>query len=486
MKILIVSPEVSPYAKTTGLADVAGMLARSLRKLGHDARLIMPCYKNVDDNGFSLRKGRKSIEVDIDGTPQKGLLRQTLLEGVPVYFIENRDYFHRDGLYGNGKGEYADNAQRFGFFCHAVLQLLRRMDFRPDVLHLHGWQTGLIPVLLRTNLKGDPFYAQMSTLFTLHDLDKTGQFPIADLDGLGLDPAEPDYSGLALNGGICFLRGGLLFADQINTLSETYRDELHSTAFAGEFAPLLRRRSASFHGVLNGIDTRCWDPSLDMHINRPFNVENLNGKKANKRALQKETGLALEPLVPLVGLVSPLTREKGCDILVAAADRLLERGMQVIVAGQGDEALEEKLRALGERRPERIRVFLTDEQGLARRIFAGSDIFLMPSRHEPCGREQIVALRYGSVPVVHRTGGLNDTIIDIDERPRQGNGFVFDQPTPEAMLAALDRALNAYENRRQWLKLVKRGMTQDFSWTGAAEKYVELYRKSMESPRQQP
>ncbi|MDO3377590.1 glycogen synthase [Geoalkalibacter halelectricus] len=479
MKILIVSPEVSPYAKTSGLADATSMLARSLRKLGHDARLILPCYKNIDDNGFSLRKGRKSIEVDIDGTAQKGLLRQTLLEGVPVYFIENRDYFHRDGLYGNGQGDYADNAQRFGFFCHAVLQLLRRMDFRPDVLHLHGWQTGLIPVLLRTALKGDPFYAHMGTLFTLHGLDETGLFPGTNLNNLGLDNDEL-AKDLALGDGISFLKGGLLYADQINTLSETYRDELHSAEFGGEFAPLLRRRSATFHGILNGIDTRSWDPSLDMNIARPFNADNLNGKKANKRALQKETGLALEPLVPLVGLVAPLSVEKGLDLIAAATDELLKRGMQLIVAGRGEPALERQLAALRDHSPEQAQVFFSNDAGLARRIFAGSDIFLMPSRLEPSGLEQIIALRYGAVPVVHRTGGLNDTIIDIDERPRQGNGFVFEQASVAAMLGALDRALAAYENRRQWLKLVKRCMTQDFSWTRAAEKYVELYRKTRE------
>lgn len=478
MKILIVSPEASPYAKTTGLADVASSLARALRKLGHDARLILPCYKHIDDMGFSLRKGRKSVEVPIDGTVQKGLLRQTLLEGVPVYFIENRDFFHREGLYGNGKGDYADNAQRFGFFCHAVLQLLRRMDFRPDVLHLHGWQTGLIPVLLRTGLKGDPFYAQMSTLFTLHDLDDAGLFPAEVLGGLGLDPAEFANNGLALDGRISFLKGGLHYADQINTLSETYRDELHSAEFGGAFAALLRRRSAAFHGIFNGIDSRAWDPSLDMTLSRPYNVDNLNGKKANKRALQKEAELDLEPLIPLVGMASPLCHDKGADLIAAAWDELLKRSMQLVIAGRGDAALENQLSALAAKAPGRARVFLSADQGLARRAFAGSDIFLVPSRVEPCGLEQVVALRYGSVPVVHRTGGLNDSIIDSDERPRLGNGFVFDQPTPQALLAALDRALEAYENRRQWLKLVKRGMTQDFSWTSAAEKYVELYRKT--------
>ncbi|WP_305042974.1 glycogen synthase [Geoalkalibacter sp.] len=478
MKILIVSPEASPYAKTAGLADVAGSLARALRKLGHDARLILPCYKQIDDLGFSLRKGRKSVEVPIEGVLRKGLLRQTLLEGVPVYFIENREYFHREGLYGNGKGDYTDNAQRFGFFCHAVLQLLRRMDFRPDVLHLHGWQTGLIPVLLRTELKGDPFYAQMSTLFTLHDLEHTGFFPTETLDGLGLDAAELGHNGLALDNGISFLKGGLHYADQINTLSETYRDELHSAEFGGAFAALLRRRSAAFHGIFNGIDGRTWDPSLDMHLNRPYNVDNLNGKKANKRALQKEARLDLEPLVPLVGMVAPLRRDKGLDLIVEAWDELLKRPMQLVIAGRGEAEVEKQLAALRDLRPRQAQVLLNSDAGLARRIFAGSDIFLMPSRVEPCGLEQVVALRYGSVPVVHRTGGLNDSIIDSDERPRLGNGFVFDQATPQALLGALDRALEAYENRRQWLKLVKRGMTQDFSWTSAAEKYVELYRKT--------
>ncbi len=479
MKILLVSPEVAPYAKTNGLADATSSLARALRKLGHDARLILPCYKDIDNNGFSLRKGRKSVEVAIDGQVHKGLLRQTLLEGVPVYFIENREYFHRDGLYGNGTDDYQDNAQRFAFFCHAVLQLLRRMDFRPDALHLHSWQTGLIPVLLRTVLKADPFYAGISTLFTLHNVEKTGNFPPETLDRLGLEPGHKGANGLALGDQISFLRGALAYADLITTVSPAYRDELQTPEIGRDFAPLLQQRGEMFRGILNGIDTKSWDPSLDMNLNLPYNVQNLNGKKGNKRALQKEVALELEPLVPVVGVVAPLVRAKGIDMIRAAWDGLMERNLQLVVAGTGDPELEQFLAEAGKRHRGKAAVLLSNDQGIARRIFAGSDIFLMPSRHEPFGLEPIIALRYGSIPVVHRTGGPIDTVIDADERPRQGNGFLFDQTTPESLLATLDRALENYENRRQWLKLVKRGMTEDFTWLTAAEKYVELYRRAM-------
>ena len=479
MKILLVSPEVAPYAKTNGLADSTSSLARSLRKLGHDARLILPCYKEVDNNGFSLRKGRKSVEVMIDGQLQKGLLRQTLLEGVPVYFIENRDYFNRDGLYGNGAGDYPDNAQRFAFFGHAVLQLLRRMDFRPDVLHLHSWQTGLIPVLLRTELKGDPFYAGITTLFTLYNIEKTGSFPAEALGRLGLSATDRGANGLGLGDQISFLRGALAYADQITTVSPTYRDELQHPEVGRDFALLLKERAEVFRGVLNGIDTKSWDPSLDMNLNLPYNVQNLNGKKGNKRALQKELGLALEPLVPVVGVVAPLVPAKGIDLIRAAWDQLMARNLQLVLAGTGEPDLERFFSESVAKHPGQAAARISNDQGLARRIFAGCDIYLSPSRHEPFGLEQIIALRYGSIPVAHRTGGPSDTVVDADERPRQANGFLFDQATTEAMLAALDRSLAAYENRRQWLKLVKRGMTEDFTWLSAAERYVELYRRAI-------
>lgn len=477
MQILIVSPEVSPYARHSEQAEVAGALGKALRKLGHDARIILPCYKEVDDNGFSLRKGRKSVEVVIEGQPRKGLLRQTMLEGVPVYFIENREFFCRDGLYGNNQQDYQDNAQRFAFFGEAVLQLLRRMDFRPDVLHLHGWQTGMIPVLLRTVLKKDPFYSPIHTVFTFRNLDE-GNFSPAVLDTLH-DAESLKNSGLLHQGRLSFLAGALTNADLVTTVSHTYRNELRRTELGGDFSPLLRQRADGFLGVLDGIDTKSWDPSLDMNLNLPYNVDNLNGKKGDKRALQKEMDLDPEALVPVVGAAFPLTCAKGADLILAAWEQLMQREIQLVIAGQASESLREALAALQNRHPGQARILLSDDSGVARRIFAGSDIFLLPSRHEPFGPEQIIAMRYGSVPVAHRSGGIADTVIDADEQPRQGNGFLFETATPEAMLEALDRALEVYRNRRQWLKLVKRGMTEDFTWQNCAQKYVEIYRKSM-------
>lgn len=440
----------------------------------------MPCYKEVDDNGFTLRKGRKSVEVPVDGELQKGLLRQTMLEGVPVYFIENRDYFCRTGLYGNGKGDYADNAQRFGFFCHAVLQLLRRMDFRPDVLHLHDWPTGLIPVLLRTKLRDDPFYGRMSTVFTIHNLEYQGVFPKSTLDSLAIDPTLFTLDGLEYRGQVSFLKGGLAFADLITTVSENYRNEILEESAGNGFSSALRKREKSFFGILNGIDQKQWEPSLDIALSRPFSAQNLNGKKGNKRTLQKELGLDLEPLIPLVGMVTRFTPDKGIDLVVEAWEQLMKREIQLVIMGHGEERFESFFRQVAAEHPGRVSIVLEQNTGLARRIFAGSDLFLMPSRHEPCGLEQIVALRYGSLPVVHKTGGLADTVIDCDEAPRQGNGFVFEKPRPEAMLSCLDRALRAYENRRQWLKYVKRGMTQDFGWSNSAHHYTELYRRAID------
>ncbi|MDY6849361.1 MAG: glycogen synthase [Geoalkalibacter sp.] len=478
MQILIVSPEVHPYAKHGELAEVAGALGKALRKLGHDARIILPCYKEVDDNGFTLRKGRKSVEVMIEGQTHKGLLRQTMLEGVPVYFIENREFFHREGLYGEGGQPYKDNAQRFAFFGHAVLQLLRRMDFRPDVLHLHGWQTGLIPVLLRTTLKNDPFYAPIHTVFTFRDLDE-GRFSPSLFESLHLNVEADQNYGLNHQGRFSFLAGALTYADIVTTISPTYRNELRLTDLGTDFAPLLRQRGSAFHGILEGLDTKTWDPSLDMNLNLPYNVDNLNGKKGDKRALQKEMELEPEALIPLVGAAFPLTCAKGADLIKDAWEQLMQRELQLVIAGEAAPGLHDFFAERQDRHDPKTRVLLTQDTGIARRIFAGSDIFLMPSRHEAFGPEQIIALRYGSVPVAHRSGGISDTVIDADEHPRQGNGFLFEEATPDAMLKSLDRALEVYRNRRQWLKIVKRGMTEDFTWQNCAQKYVDIYRKAM-------
>ena len=482
MKILLVASEVAPYAKTGGLADVAGSLPKALRQLGHDVRIILPCYRTVEEK-HSLRKGRKSVEVAIGGELHKGMLRQNSLEGVPVYFIENRDYFHRDGLYGTAEGDYPDNAERFGFFCRAVLALLRRLDFRPDVLHLNDWQTGLIPVLLKTELRDDPFYRTIGTLMTIHNLGYQGLFPPEVLPLLGLPPQLGTPEGLEYFGKVSFLKGGLIYSDLLNTVSPTYCREIQTPQMGHGFDGILAKRSKALHGILNGLDTRLWNPALDPALVRSYDENDLRGKAANKKALQAQLGLAVDPSIPLVAMVTRLDTQKGLDLVEDAWERLLERPLQFVLIGSGEQIHTERFARLKDRYPGRVSISLDFDDTLSRRIYAASDLFLMPSHYEPCGLGQLIALRYGSIPVVRKTGGLADTVIDAADNPRQANGFTFKDATADALLGALDAALALYGDRRNWLKLVKRGMSQDFSWRGSAEHYLELYRKIMEGKR---
>ncbi|MDW7645032.1 MAG: glycogen synthase GlgA [Desulfuromonadales bacterium] len=480
MKILVVSPEVAPYAKTGGLADVAGSLPQALRRLGHDVRVMLPCYQSIQRGGFALRKSRKSVEITIAGQERKGLLRQTTLEGVTVYFIENQEFFGREGLYGTPAGDYADNAERFGFFCRAVLAFLRRLDFRPDVIHLNDWQTGLIPVLLRNELRADPFYSSMGTLLTIHNLGYQGLFPATALETLELPPSLFAMDALEYYGRVSFLKGGIVYADKINTVSPTYRDEILSPEMGIGFDGILRARQQDVSGILNGLDGKQWDPSIDTALPANYSAANLHGKKSNKRALQKALGLDTQMNVPLVAMVTRLDTQKGLDIVEDAWQHLLQRDLQFVLLGSGEKVHTDRFERLRNDAPGRISIHLGFDDSLARRIYAGSDLFLMPSLYEPCGLGQLIALRYGSLPLVRRTGGLADTVYDPADDPQRANGFVFEEPTSAALVAALDRALALYGDRRSWLRLVKRGMEQDFSWTRSAQDYLQLYRSTQE------
>lgn len=483
MKILFVASEVAPFAKTGGLADVTGSLPRALRQLGHDVRIVLPLYREVEARGFAPRKGRRSVEVSIDGTPCKGLLRQTETDSVPVYFIDNRFFFGREGLYGTAAGDYPDNAQRFGFFCRAVLEFLRRLDFRPEVLHLHDWQTGLIPVLLGTEFKADPFFGAMASLFTIHNLGYQGIFPPAVLPSLGLDPALLSVEQMEYYGQVSFLKGGIQFADLITTVSETYCREIQTPPFGFGFDGILRNRGERLHGILNGLDPKQWDPALDSALPVSYTAEDLKGKAACKRNLQKGLGLTVTADRPLVAMVTRLDTQKGLDLVQEAWDELLRRDLQFVLLGSGEQKLTEFFAAIHDRYPGQVAIRLAFDDPLARRIYAGSDLFLMPSHYEPCGLGQMIALRYGSVPVVRRTGGLADTVVDPQDDPQGANGFTFADASAADLLAALDRAFALFPDKRSWRKIMRRGMTQDLSWTRSAQQYLELYQRAMELHR---
>ena len=478
MKILLVAPEVAPLAKTGGLADVAGALPRELRRLGHDVRVILPYYRVTREKHFPLTATSWPVQAVVGGSLRRGLVRETLLDGVPIYLVEHDAYFDRPELYGTADGDYPDNAERFGFFCRAVLDFLRHGPFRPQVLHLNDWQTGLIPVLLRSELAADPFYAAIGTLLTIHNLGYQGLFPAATLTTLGLSAELFTIDGLEYYGQISLLKGGVLCADVLTTVSPTYCREVQRPELGHGFDGILRSRRRDLYGVLNGLDSEQWDPLTDAALPACYSADDLRGKPRCKRALQQELGLEIDPGRPLVAMVTRLDPQKGLDLVAAAWDKLLARPLQLVLLGSGERGLMERFAARGAASGGQAAVRLSFDDALARRIYAGSDLFLMPSRYEPCGLGQLIALRYGSAPLVRRTGGLADTVSDVDRDPRGGNGFSFGKLSETALLAALDRALAHFAERRGWLALVRRGMRADLSWGRSAQHYLELYAKA--------
>ncbi|AMV73526.1 glycogen synthase GlgA [Desulfuromonas carbonis] len=480
MRILLVTPEVAPLAKTGGLADVAGSFPRELRRRGHDVRIILPYYRVTREQRIPLAAASWPVTAVVGGQLRHGLVRETLINDVPVYLIEHEDYFDRPQLYGTTDGDYPDNAERFGFFCRAVLDFIRHGPFRPEVLHLNDWQTGLIPVLLRHELATDPFYAGIGTLLTIHNLGYQGLFPRRELATLGLPEHLFGLDGVEFYGQVSLLKGGLLCADILTTVSPTYCREIQKAEQGHGFDGILRQRRRDLYGILNGLDPEQWDPLNDPVLPAGYSADDLRGKARCKRLLQQELGLEVDAKQPLVAIVSRLDPQKGLDLVEAAWDKLLARNLQLVLLGSGERGLMERFAARDAASAGQAAVRLQFDDALARRIYGGSDLFLMPSRYEPCGLGQLIALRYGSVPLVRRTGGLADTVTDIDRDPRHGNGFSFGKLSEVALLAALDRALQRFQGRRDWLRLVRQGMRADLSWRPAAQRYLELYNKAKE------
>jgi ADP-glucose type glycogen/starch synthase len=356
--------------------------------------------------------------------------------------------------------------------------MIKRLDFRPDIIHLHDWQTSFIPILLRTEYRHNPFYGNIATLLTIHNLGYQGIFPPRILSELNLQETLATPKGMEYFGDLSVLKGGINYSDVINTVSPTYCQEIQSSEQGHGFDGILRNRSADLHGIINGLDRRFWDPALDGALPTPYNSDNLNGKRACKRLLQKELGLEIRHDVPIVAVVSRLDRQKGIDLIQQAWPQLLERDIQFVLLGSGDLEATAFWRQQQDQNRQQASINLTFDEALSRRIFAASDILLVPSRYEPCGLTQMIALQYGALPVVRQTGGLADTVSDVTKNPRSGYGFVFENSTTADMLTALDRALEIYPLRSRWLTLVKRGMGQDFSWTNSAAQYHELYTKA--------
>jgi starch synthase len=479
MKILFVASEVTPFAKTGGLADVTAALPKTLKALGHDVRIMMPFYSVVEKGGMAVRKGRKSASVVVDGVERKGFLRQASLGEIPVYLIENREYFARDELYGTPSGDYPDNAERFSFFCRCVLELLKKMDFRPDIIHCHDWQTALIPHYLKHERKNDPFFTRTGVIFTIHNLAYQGLFPPEALKPMGLSKSCFNIDGFEFYGKINLLKGGILAADSVTTVSEAYCREIQTPEMGCGLHGVLQNRKSDLHGILNGLDYEEWNPAVDKDIMKNYSPASLSGKVVDKIGLQRLMGLTSSPEIPLFGMVSRMVAHKGFDLIAELLPKIAKTQMQLVLLGTGEERY---LKALKEVRAGGARniAFVTGfDHALAPKIYAGCDMFLMPSFFEPCGLGQLIAMRYGTVPVVRRTGGLADSVFDPQDNDKSPNGFVFDDYTPDALWEAITRAIKAYEDRAFWKKLMRRGMSCDYSWQNSVHKYVELYKKAL-------
>jgi starch synthase len=475
-----------PFAKTGGLADVAGALPKAISELGHDIRVAMPRYGRIDIEKFGLRKLIDRLDVPMDERSEPA----TIYEGcigkdagcAPVYFVDSERYFDRQGIY-----MYPDDAERFIFFSRAALEMRSRLDWQPDVIHCNEWHTALIPNWLKTVYEGQPFYRDIGTLYTAHNLEYQGIFghrvlEIAGLADMGFI-AHPDIAP-DLNYVVDLMARGVLFADVINTVSETYAREILTPEHGHRLDPVLRDRRDDLYGILNGIDTELYDPLSDSNIAARFDARALNRRGENKAALQSELGLPVRSDLPVIGVVGRLSDQKGFDLITAIADSLLQNEpCQLVVMGTGEMRYHDALNALAGRHGEQVSVQLTFNRPLEQRIYAGSDIFLMPSRFEPCGLNQMVAMRYGAVPVVHATGGLADTVRDYDPTSGAGNGFSFERYDAMALFATLVRAAEVYRRQEIWRELQRRCMAIDFSWKRSAEKYVELYRRAVAARR---
>lgn len=463
MKILFCSSEVVPFAKTGGLADVAGTLPLAVQTSSLKVKIIMPRYRCVDIKKYKLEK--------ID----EETFKASLGKNAEILFLENKKLFDRDGLYQEKGVDYPDNLTRFAYYCLETLKLIKKIKFKPDVIHCNDWQTALIPVYLKTKFSKDPFYQNIKTIFTIHNLGYQGLFPKEEMPLTGLDEGLFSVDGLEFYGKVNLLKGGLLFSDKITTVSPTYAQEIQSKEFGCGLEGVLKKRQKDLVGILNGINYEEWDPQKNKHLIKNYGVENIDGKYENKAELQRICKLEATNSKPILGIITRLADQKGLDILAAVIEKVVQMPVQFVLLGTGEQryhVLFEKI----SKKYKNTSIHLTFDAELAYKIYAGSDIFLMPSYYEPCGLGQLISLSFGTVPLVRKTGGLADTVEDYVTSTGKGNGFVFTKYTPEALWETISRALSVYKDSSSWKKLVKRGMKSDFSWKKSAKEYVKLYK----------
>lgn len=480
MKILYVTSEMVPLASTGGLGDVSGSLPGALRRLGHDVRVIMPLYKTIKESYASqLQFVRWSI-IRLGWRTMYSGLFQMEVNGVPLYLIDNDFYFGHDSLYI----DYSFDIERFSFFQRAVLEALGEpMDFFPDLLHLNDWQSGMIPVLLESHYQKNGYFTDLRTLLTIHNLKHQGihgRENVMDLFDLSDDYMTADK--VLKDGSPNFLKAGIVFANRVSTVSPTYAKEITTAYFGEGLDQLLLSFGWKLTGILNGIDTELYDPETDPELASSYSLKSwMKGKAACKKALQQECHLPKEPKIPLLSMVTRLDAQKGLDLLLHILDELLEEDVQFVLLGTGDPAYEKALSEIESRHPGKMRALITYDRLLSRRIYAGSDLFLMPSLFEPCGLSQMIAMRYGTLPLVRQTGGLADTVEAYNKYEKTGTGFGFLNINAHELLYTAKEAVELYrEDREAWSNMVQQAMSGDYSWTRSAKTYETLYEAILE------
>jgi starch synthase len=478
LKVLFLSAEVFPYAKTGGLADVAGSLPKYLSASGCDISVAMPGYGIIKNDMEYVT----DFSVDMEGRKESCIVKRSGMtykidgkEGsVPIYFICNHQYFDRQNIYC-----YGDDAKRFAFFCKAVIKMLPETGLRPDIIHCNDWHTGPVIMLLKEKYGTDPFYENIKTLYTIHNLEYQGNFPkeILGLFDFGMDVFTPEKA--EFYGMFGFMKTGIAYADIINTVSKVYAQEICTDKYGEGMHGLLKKRKKDLFGILNGISFEEFNPEKDKRIYKNYGIDTLDSKSVNKYELQREMELPKGDM-PVIGIISRLSGQKGLDLVIQSIDNLLEKDVQLILLGKGDSYYENAFINIMKKNRNKVSVYIGFNTDLAQKIYAGCDMFLMPSRFEPCGLGQLISLRYGTIPVVRATGGLAETITDYDQDAENGNGFVFDEFSQSAMFNSLSRAIRLYEKRPdKWKELVKRAMMLDYSWSTSAVKYLDIYKKAI-------
>ncbi len=471
MKVMFAVSECVPFIKSGGLADVAGSLPKELVKQGTEVTIIMPKYRDIPEKYLSNLEKVMDFRVQVGWRNQYCGLEKLEQDGITFYFIDNEDYFKRPGLYG-----YFDDGERFSFFNRAVLESLSYLSYYPDIIHCHDWHTAMIPFMLNVDYKWRREYSQIKTVFTIHNLQFQGIMPrgaLGDLLNLNDDYFTPDQ--LEFYGNINFMKAALIASDKITTVSPTYMKEIQTDYYGEKLNQLLTLRQSDLMGIINGIDEEVYNPATDDVIIQKYSNTNISGKVQNKLDIQKLFGLKEDETIPIISMITRLTSQKGLELVRHVFHEIMEENVQFLVLGTGDPEFENFFREMEFKYPDKCKAYIGFDESLAHKIYAGADLFLMPSKFEPCGLGQLIALQYGNIPIVRETGGLNDTVFSYNELTNSGNGFSFTNFNAHDMLYTIRRALHLYEDKDVWSTIVKNAMTMDNSWAQSAFKYNQLY-----------